>query len=797
MRYPDIYYPENFKPVIEVNSIRQDRHRVELEVLTADSVTASVVLIPVNRFVWNLRFIPSGVEWKPLTEVVNPEYLKQMKCMVRENEEFLFIKAGDLDVHIRKNPWFLQLKNQNDDTILRENPADVNGLGERLNFPLGLTYFKEKVSATAISFYLSPEECLYGLGEKFSRLNKAGQRIISWTCDALGANTEFSHKSIPFLISSRGYGLFLNSSARSTWELGSRSFTSYNIINEMPFLDLYIIYGPTPRKILYEYSQLTGPPEVPPAWSFGTWLSSAGTHRDQKSVRELVYGLEKYGIPADVIHIDTWWMRWRRYCDFIWDSEAFPDVDKLIREIREKDLKISLWIQPYISVESDLFAEGKKKDFFAKRPDGNIYVIDYGLSLAPRPDGVVRKAEKKEGWNAPVAIIDFTNQKAIQWLKNLARPLLKQGIDVFKTDFGEDIPEDAVFSDGRTGTLMHNLYPLLYNKIVYEVVKQEKGDGLVWARSGFAGSQRYPLCWSGDPAADWESLATTIRGGLSAGLSGILFWSHDIGGYRGMPSAELYVRWAQFGLFCSHSRMHGDGPREPWHFGEKAVSIVRKYIHLRYQLFPYLYSTALEARRTGLPVIRAMILEFPEDLFSRNQEFQYMLGPWLLVAPVYQPGGRIDIYLPAGEWTDFFTGKSYQGPANVTLKVPLHKLPIYVRSGAILPMMKKSIRIPEKKIDPIILKIYPSRKTRYVFKEKERNTVFTCLSSREKIVLRIAGNQIRDYFLRFYHINSYKSIRLWLGEQEKNVNHKNIIHRKKYLQIRLQKIKKAQIIIEI
>jgi alpha-D-xyloside xylohydrolase len=280
------------------------------------------------------------------------------------------------------------------------------------------------------------------------------------------------------------------------------------------------------------------------------------------------------------------------------------------------------------------------------------------------------------------------------------------GVDVFKTDFGEDIPVDAVFHDGRTGADVHNLYPLLYNRAVAEVTAEERGGGLVWGRSGTAGSQRYPVCWSGDPAADWDSLAATIRGGLSLGLSGVPFWSHDIGGYRGTPAPDLYARWAQFGLLGSHSRMHGDGPREPWIFGPEANEIVLRYVRLRYRLFPYFHSLAYEAARTGRPVLRAMPLAFPRDPNAHGLDHQFMIGPWLLAAPIFNTEGRRTIYFPAGTWYDFWTGKAVTGPRAMDIAVPLAKMPFYIRAGAILPTMKPGLRIPEGPIDPLIMEIW-------------------------------------------------------------------------------------------
>jgi alpha-D-xyloside xylohydrolase len=653
--------------------------------------------------------------------------------------------------------------------IFGDNPADIDGLGRPAVPSLGFVEHKGTISLITTSFRLHPGEHLSGLGEKFTSLDKCGQRIISWTQDALGSTSERSHKNIPFLWSSRGYGLFIDSSARIIWDLGTTSCQSAVISVEDRILDLYLIYGPTPAKILERYATLTGRAPVPPKWTFGLWLSSGGTYRTQQDLGKLVHGLDVHEFPADVIHIDTWWMKERKYCDFQWNSETFSRPEALIESLHRRGLKLSLWEHPYISVESDLFALGREKGYFVRRPDGEVYVIDYGLSLAPPPGGRLRLAEEDDSWNARAAIVDFPNPEAAAWYKELHRPILRMGVDAFKTDFGEDIPEDAVFHNGLTGAVMHNLYPLLYNRTVFEVVQEEKGCGVVWARSAFAGSQQYPLVWSGDPAADFASLACTIRGGLSAGMSGLPFWSNDIGGYRGTPSAELYVRWAQFGLFCSHSRMHGDGPREPWHFGEEALEIVRRYAHLRYELFPYFYSTAREAGFKGLPVIRGLPLAFPDDPNGFDKDFEFMLGPWILVAPVVEPGGRCTVYLPEGEWFNFWTGRAHVGPKILRFRAALDLLPLYIRGGAIIPKMQRAWRIPEERINPLIVEVWPRGESSYQLNEDEGVTEFTCRSAPKTVDFEWSGPLPRQVILHFRGIKKPKEVELTTGEEPEKV----------------------------
>jgi alpha-D-xyloside xylohydrolase len=770
-------------------------NELDITALTARKKLVHLTCSTITDHIWRYTFKPLNSESKAESVVIQREFDQKTLSDVEETNDYYRFKGSKLSLQIDRSPWKMSFLNKNRDEILSENPQDVDGLGRLFILPLGYLQKNDKIELTTQSFALYPDEHLFGLGEKFTRLDKIGLRIVSWTQDALGSTSERSHKNIPLLISTRGYGLFVNSSARITWELGSQSCQTFSIHNESNILDIYFIYGPIPAEILARYCDLTGYSPVPPKWSFGLWISSCGTYRDQDAVNKLISGLNKYEIPADVLHIDTWWMRYRKYCDFQWDRESFPTYEKLIAKLQKDNLQLSLWSQPYISIESEMFETGKKKNYFVKRENGDVYIIDYGLSLAPRPDGVIRTAKKNQGWNAPVAIVDFTNPEACEWYQNMQRPLLKNGISVFKTDFGEDVPEDSYFSNGRSGADMHNLYPFLYNKTVADVTRQEKGYEIVWARSGFAGCQRYPVCWSGDPAADFASLAATIRGGLSLGMSGIPFWSNDIGGYRGLPSPELYVRWAQFGLFCSHSRMHGDSPREPWYFGEKALTIVKKYIELRYQLFPYIYSTANEASRYGMPVIRAMPLAFPDDPNTYDKDLQFMLGKWLLIAPIYNRGGSRLVYFPKGRWIDFENGKIYIGPTNGRINAPLNKLPIFVRSGAIIPMMQKGLRIPKNLINPLLLQVYPALLSEYDFIEDEGQTVFECHRDKEELVFNIKGQFLRNYVISFKRKHSRNNVFVEKDGLKVSLDPKFINREKDQIQIQLIQIVNARVIL--
>ncbi len=744
--------PIGFDWVVALTSFRQTGQFLDLDASTISGKTYPIRLSRISDNVWRYTVFPQPSADSALSPVDCHLLESPRSVSVDQTQERLTATGPNSSVRIIKNPWNLSFISRSGEELLRENQADVDGLGRPFVLPLGGVETDGVVCRFTQSFYLHPDEALFGLGEKFTPLNKKGQKIDGWNVDALGSTSERSHKNIPLLLSTRGYGIYIHSGARITWELGTQSCQSFTFCVEDTSLDVFVIVDPTLSGLLRHYADLTGHAPVPPKWSFGLWVSSGGTYRDEKTMNELVDGLEKHDLPADVVHIDPWWMKWRSYCDFQWDRVAFPHVEQFIGKLNARQLHICLWEHPYISVESKLFDVGTQRRYFVKRPDGTDYVIQYGLSLAPRPDGIVRESTPENSWNAPVAIIDLTNPEAYRWFQDLHRPILRMGVDVFKTDFGEDIPADAEFYNGKNGSVMHNLYPLLYNQAVFEVTEQEKGRGIVWSRSGTAGNQRYPVCWSGDPAADFESLACTIRGGLSVGLSGIPFWSNDIGGYRGTPSPDLYIRWAQFGLLCSHSRMHGDSPREPWKFGEAAVAIVRRYVRLRSTLFPYLYSCAHEASATGIPVLRAMPLSFQSDINTYDKDLQYLLGPWLLVAPIYTADGARHVYLPEGEWIDFWTLELHHGPKSLWVEAALDTLPLYIKSGAIIPMKREDNRIPDAPIDPMVLEIYPTDHSFYELLEDEGNSRIRCTRSSTGIDISIDSTIRRSWILRFRQI---------------------------------------------
>lgn len=686
-----------FVKVTRVIDYSKHPNGIELKCSLEDYAAATVNLRFVDpemvKFRFSLGSTDASSQWDDPVIVLDEG---EVEVELVEQSEKLILKSKRLQVEINLDPWQLCFRDSEGRLLTKSVTEDKTTWNQDLNKPFGISCVSRdqdvihEVTKIHYTHLLNYNEDIYGFGETFGRLNKKGQRITMWTSNGQGVRSQRTYKPIPFFISTNGYGILLNNPHRSEFNVGSPSNRALGMEVSADFLEYYFILGPEPLKIIENYAKLTGYPALPPKWSFGLWLSSYFIQANEESVRNQIDNMRDLDIPCDVYHFDCYWLRRNMWNDFTWDQEAFPNPDALLQELHEKNYKVCIWINPYVSSMSELFAEGAKNGYFLKRKDGTVY----------------NAQTWRDGINPLTGIVDVTNPEAVEWFQNHLKNLIEQGADVFKTDFGEDIPEDAVYYNGRPGSEMHNLYNLLYNKMVFELTAKETGNHLVWARSAWAGSQRYPTHWGGDPHATWEDMASTLRGGLSFSMSGMAFWSHDIGGFKGDPDAKLFIRWAQFGLFSPHARLHGWGNRDPWNFGQEALDIFRECAKLRYRLIPYLFSYAKIAHDKGHPVMRPMVMNYPDDPAARDLEHQYMLGNELLVAPVLSPDDTVQVYLPDGFWWDYWTGNCLEGGRFITRQVPLDEFPLFVKCGSMVPMGPEVDHVGDADINDLTINIF-------------------------------------------------------------------------------------------
>ena len=515
---------------------------------------------------------------------------------------------------------------------------------------------------------LAPGECVYGLGERFTAFVKNGQVVDIWNEDG-GTASQISYKNIPFYVTSKHYGVFVDHSDHVSFEVASEKVENVGFSVKGEEIRYHIIYGDDIKGVIENYTDLTGKPALPPAWSFGLWLSTSfTTNYDEETTNSFIQGMADRDIPLSVFHFDCFWMKGLQWCDFEWDPETFPDVKGMLQRYHERGLKICVWINPYIAQGTKTFREAAAGGYLLKRADGHgIWQTD--------------------NWQNGMGVVDFTNPKACKWYQGKLRSLLEMGVDCFKTDFGERIPIDVVYQDGSEPVSMHNYYAFLYNRCVFELLKEVKGqqEAVVFARSATAGGQQFPVHWGGDSSASYISMAETLRGGLSFAMSGFSFWSHDIGGFENTAPADVYKRWLAFGLLSSHSRLHGSGSyRVPWAFDEQACDVARYFVQLKCSLMPYLYAKAVEAHEDGTPVMRPMVFEFEDDPACQTLDMQYMLGESLLTAPIFSEDGSAAWYLPEGTWTNYLDGTVKEGGRFYKDRFDYFSLPLYVRENTLL-----------------------------------------------------------------------------------------------------------------
>jgi len=582
--------------------------------------------------------------------------LENSNSIIEEEEAELLFKSGNLKVVIDKKNY--SLKFYNGEELLTE--SGFKNTAYIKNRENDRRYVREQLN-------LDVGEYIYGLGERFTPYVKNGQVVDIWNRDG-GTSSEQAYKNIPFYVSNQGYGVLVNHPEKVSFEVASERVDKVQFSVEGEALEYYIFNGSDLKDVLKRYTDLVGKPSLPPAWSFGLWLSTSfTTDYDEETVNSFVDGMKERYLPLDVFHFDCFWMKEYHWSNFKWDDQLFPDPKAMLARLKEKGLKICVWINPYIAQRSYLFEEGRKNGYLLKKKNGDVWQWDK--------------------WQAGMGIVDFTNPEACKWYQSKLEELLDLGVDSFKTDFGERIPTDVEYFDGSDPDKMHNYYTYLYNKTVFDLLTDKFGreEAVVFARSATVGGQKFPVHWGGDCYSDYNGMAETLRGGLSLALSGFSFWSHDIGGFETTGPADIYKRWIAFGLLSSHSRLHGSKAyRVPWLYDEESVEVLRYFTKLKYSLMPYIYKQAVEASETGVPVLRPMILEFQDDPGCDYLDRQYMLGDSLMVAPVFNEDGRVKYYLPEGRWTNFLSGEVIEGGGWIKEKHGYKSLPLMVRPNSII-----------------------------------------------------------------------------------------------------------------
>jgi len=604
-------------------------------------------------------------------------YEELNQLAIDDQEQSMTFTSGELNLTINKEDFRMIFA----DAVGKIAEADQKSLAW-ITGPDDNTYMRGQLT-------LGVGEYLYGLGERFTPFVKNGQSVEIWNEDG-GTSSEQSYKNIPFFLSNKGYGVFVNHPEKVSFELGSElvSRTQWSVRGEK--LDYYFIYGPTPKQVISRYTALTGRPALPPAWSFGLWLSTSfTTDYNEETVTHFVDGMAERGIPLSVFHFDCFWMEGFEWTNFIWDKKNFPNPEAMLRRLKDKGLEICVWINPYIAQKSPLFEEAHTKGYLIKKPNGDTWQWDR--------------------WQAGMGIVDFTNSEAVKWYQSHLRKLVEMGVDSFKTDFGERIPTDVVYYDGSDPMKMHNYYSYLYNQVVFDLLKETKGkqDAIVFARSATTGGQQFPVHWGGDCDSTYEAMAESLRGGLSLTTSGFGYWSHDIGGFESTASPDVFKRWTQFGLLSSHSRFHGSASyRVPWNFDDEAVEVAREFTKLKNTLMPYLYRLAVENNQTGIPVMRSMHVEFPDDPICDTLDRQYMLGESILVAPIFNKEGHASYYLPKGKWTHLLSGEVKEGGTWIKETYDFMSLPLFVRDNTVLPIGHYDVKPVYDYLENLTIKAY-------------------------------------------------------------------------------------------
>ena len=632
-----------------------------------------------------IRMLTTPVEPKPAASIMlAKEPGRDGSWKVTETNDKIIYSSDYGTIQINKNPWRIVLKDKAG-RILSQTAALSDADSTQVKYTPFCFVKRGSDNARRINpvFTLTADEMIFGCGESATGLNKAGQKVNLFVTDPQGPETDQMYKPIPFFMSNRGYGMFMHTSAPVTCDFGA----TYIGLNKMFMgdenLDLFVFFG-EPKDILDEYTDLVGKPGMPPLWSFGTWMSRI-TYFSEKEGYDVAANIRKNKYPCDVIHFDTGWFDVDWQCDYKFSENRFQNPQQMLKDLRSQGFHVCLWQLPYFTPKNRYFSELIEKDMYVKNGNGELPYED--------------------------VVLDFSNPETVKWYQDKLAGLLNIGVSAIKVDFGEAAPLNGIYASGKSGWYEHNLYPVRYDMAVSEITKKLHNENIMWARAAWAGSQRYPLHWGGDAATTNTGLLGTLRAGLSFGLSGFSFWSHDMGGFVKSTPEDLYCRWIPFGFLTSHTRAHGAPPTEPWLYDSKSVQdVFRKSAEMKYRLMPYVYAQAKECTEKGLPMLRALFVEFPDDPGAWKVDDEYLFGSQILVAPLLESGmtGRT-VYLPEGKWIDYQTEKVYEGGWH---RIEAGSLPIImlVRDGSVLPHLKLAQSTAEMDWSKMSLKVYSADK---------------------------------------------------------------------------------------
>ena len=633
----------------------------------------------------SIRMLTTPVEPKPAASIMlAKEPGRDGSWKVTETNDKIIYSSDYGTIQINKNPWRIVLKDKAG-RILSQTAALSDADSTQVKYTPFCFVKRGSDNARRINpvFTLTADEMIFGCGESATGLNKAGQKVNLFVTDPQGPETDQMYKPIPFFMSNRGYGMFMHTSAPVTCDFGA----TYIGLNKMFMgdenLDLFVFFG-EPKDILDEYTDLVGKPGMPPLWSFGTWMSRI-TYFSEKEGYDVAANIRKNKYPCDVIHFDTGWFDVDWQCDYKFSENRFQNPQQMLKDLRSQGFHVCLWQLPYFTPKNRYFSELIEKDMYVKNGNGELPYED--------------------------VVLDFSNPETVKWYQDKLAGLLNIGVSAIKVDFGEAAPLNGIYASGKSGWYEHNLYPVRYDMAVSEITKKLHNENIMWARAAWAGSQRYPFHWGGDAATTNTGLLGTLRAGLSFGLSGFSFWSHDMGGFVKSTPEDLYCRWIPFGFLTSHTRAHGAPPTEPWLYDSKRVQdVFRKSAEMKYRLMPYVYAQAKECTEKGLPMLRALFVEFPDDPGAWKVDDEYLFGSQILVAPLLESGmtGRT-VYLPEGKWIDYQTEKVYEGGWH---RIEAGSLPIImlVRDGSVLPHLKLAQSTAEMDWSKMSLKVYSADK---------------------------------------------------------------------------------------